>query len=49
MSPGQAPISNAKLVSAQLAPVKSQLYGNVANVPMSGNVESANTDALGAT
>ena len=30
---GQAPIVNTTAVSLQLAAVKSQLYGNVANVP----------------
>jgi hypothetical protein len=49
MSPGQAPIINTKDTSAQLAPVVSQLYGNVANVPMSGYVGSTGTTALGAT
>jgi hypothetical protein len=49
MSPGQAPIDNSKAASLQLAPVVSQLYGNVANVPVSGNVVSADTTALGAT
>lgn len=48
MSPGQAPIINTSAVSLQLALVKSQLYGNVANVPMSGNVVSTSTDALSA-
>ena len=50
MTAGQAPIANTKLVSAQLAAVKSQLYGNVANVPQSGYVLSASsTVALTAT
>lgn len=49
MSPGQAPIENSKASSLQLAPVVSQLYGNVANVPVSGNVVSTTTTALGAT
>jgi len=49
MSPGQAPINNTKAISLQLAGVKSQLYGNVANIPMSANVVSTTTTALGAT
>ena len=32
-SAGQAPIINTTATSLQLAAVKSQLYGNVANVP----------------
>jgi len=32
-SVGQAPIVNTTATSLQLAAVKSQLYGNVANVP----------------
>jgi hypothetical protein len=46
---GQAPIVNTTAVSLQLAAVKSQLYGNVANVPVSGNVQSTDTTALTAT
>jgi hypothetical protein len=46
---GQAAINNTGLVSTQLAAVKSQLYGNVANVPQSGNVLSTTTTALTAT
>jgi len=52
MSPGQAAIDNTKASSLQLAGVKSQLYGNVANVPMSGvssGTGSTSTTALGAT
>jgi hypothetical protein len=49
MSPGQAPVLNTGPISTQLAPVVSQLYGNVANVPVSGFVASATTTALGAT
>jgi hypothetical protein len=49
MSPGQAPVENTTAVSLQLAPVVSQLYGNVANVPVSGYVGSTDTTALGAT
>ena len=49
MSPGQAPIDNTAGISLQLAPVVSQLYGNVANVPVSGYVGSTDTTALGAT
>jgi hypothetical protein len=48
-SVGQAPIVNTKAVSTQLAAVKSQLYGNVANVPVSGNVISTTTAVLTAT
>jgi hypothetical protein len=33
-SVGQAPIVNTTATSLQLAAVKSQLYGNVANVPV---------------
>jgi hypothetical protein len=47
---GQAPIVNTTAVSLQLAAVKSQLYGNVANVPVSGNViQASGTTALTAT
>jgi hypothetical protein len=33
MTAGQAPIANTEAISTQLAAVKSQLYGAVANVP----------------
>jgi hypothetical protein len=48
-SVGQAAINNTTAVSLQLAAVKSQLYGNVANVPQSGNVLSTTTTVLTAT
>jgi len=38
MSPGQAPIALGNTVSTILGDVKSQLYGNVANVPVSNYV-----------
>jgi hypothetical protein len=40
-SAGGAPIGNSTAISLQLAGVKSQLYGNVANVPVSGMVTQA--------
>lgn len=53
MSPGQAAIDNNDSSSLQLAGVKSQLYGNVANVPMSGvasgTATTGSATALGAS
>jgi|TARA_B110001450_G_scaffold138902_1_gene130185 hypothetical protein len=41
LSPGRAPIANSKEASAALASVTSQLYGNVANIPVSTNIVQA--------
>lgn len=41
LSTGQVPIGNTAAISLQLAGVKSQLYGNVANVPVSNNIQQA--------
>ena len=46
-SAGGAPIANSAPVSLQLAGVKSQLYGNVANVPVSNSVASITDVAIG--
>lgn len=48
-SAGGAPIANSTAASLQLAGVKSQLYGNVANVPVSTAAASTTSAVLTAT
>lgn len=47
LSPGQAAMTNTADQSLKLLAVRSQLYGNVANVPVSNNVASTTTTAIG--
>ena len=47
LSPGQAAMTNTADQSLKLLAVRSQLYGNVANVPVSNNVASTTATAIG--
>jgi hypothetical protein len=47
LSPGAAPISNLKPASTSLAGVKTQTYGNVANVGVSNYILNTGLTAVG--